>query len=366
MADNPFTAMKETPSNYIGSKDASAFTGQKGTPSNYMYSKADGSAKKPSGKGKDKPDVASLRKELMDRKKRIQAAKEDGTFDDIRSRFNEQGMKSGVMMNEFGEIFDRSTETMPMPKNRTTGGVRKKGETEEEFRGRMDAGIPRGTAGKGGLSSGYALQDRNLTAEEAGMKGAIIEGEGGQLNRDGSRSKRGIRPAPQSSTGRDYDPVAARERMMGDARAAVAAKKEQQAADDFLLKKREEAARTPGTSRGFANKYGTGQATTLTPEQFAKRKPATVTEGGRNPAPNNKIKDRNMPQRTPITNDLREVLGFMDKEQQADRKGARMPPSGFQERLDSVAEQRKRLASNFNRDRYKDMAMSQGKSMPRR
>ena len=105
--------------------------------------------------------------------------------------------------------------------------------------------------------------------------------------------------------------------MMGDARAAVAAKKEQQAADDFLLRRQEEAARTPGTSRGFANKYGTGQATTLTPEQFAKRKPATVTEGGRNPAPNNKIKDRNMPQRTPITNDLREVINWMNAEQES-------------------------------------------------
>jgi hypothetical protein len=258
MADNPFTAMKETPSNYIGSKDASAFTGQKGTPSNYLYSKADGSAKKPSGKNKDKPDVANLRKELMDRKKRIQAAKEDGTFDDIRSRFNEQGMKSGVMMNEFGEIFDRSTETMPMPKNRTRGGVRRRGEPEEVFRARMDAGIPRGTAGKGGLSSGYALQDRNLTAEEAGMKGAIIEGEGGQLNRDGSRSKRGVRPAPQSSTGRDYDPVAARERMMGDARAAVAAKKEQQSADKKLDVMDAMKRRKPGFRDAFANQYGTG------------------------------------------------------------------------------------------------------------
>ena len=154
MADNPFTAMKDTPSNYIGSKDASAFTGQKGTPSNYLYSKADGSAKKPSGKNKDKPDVASLRKELMDRKKRIQAAKEDGTFDELRSRFNEANMASGTMMNEFGEIFDRSSETMPMPKNRTRGGVRKKGEPEEVFRARMDAdtGHMRVDDGLSGLS----------------------------------------------------------------------------------------------------------------------------------------------------------------------------------------------------------------------
>jgi hypothetical protein len=334
MADNPFTAMKETPSNYIGSKDASAFTGQKGTPSNYMYSKADGSAKKPSGKGKDKPDVASLRKELMDRKKRIQAAKEDGTFDDIRSRFNEQGMKSGVMMNEFGEIFDRSTETMPMPKNRTRGGVRKKGEPEEVFRARMDAGIPRGTAGKGGLSSGYALQDRNLTAEEAGMKGAIIEGEGGQLNRDGSRSKRGVRPAPQSSTGRDYDPVAARERMMGDARAAVAAKKEQQAADDFLLRRQEEAARTPGTSRGFANKYGTGQATTLTPEQFAKRKPATT--------PLSRSQGTKM--------SLREEIGFLNKEQEA----AGMPALDSRRRLQE-SDARMRAFNNQRKNQVTQM-----------
>ena len=320
----------------------------------------------PAAKGKDKPDVPNLRKELTDREKRIRAAKEDGSFEAIRQSFNEASMASGTMMDERGNIVPRDSGS-PMPKGRGRGGVRRKDESREEFRARMDAGMPRGMGAAGtGIDAFNALQDRNLTPQEAAAKASIIRAEGGQINRDGSRSKRGVRPAPQSSTGRDYDPVAARERMMGDARAAVAAKKEQQAADDFLLRRQEEAARTPGTSRGFANKYGTGQATTLTPEQFAKRKPATVTEGGRNPAPNNKIKGRNMPQRTPITNDLREVLGFMDKEQQADRKGARMPPSGFQERLDSVAEQRKRLASNFNRDRYKDMAMSQGKSMPRR
>jgi hypothetical protein len=266
---------------------------------------------------KAKPDVPRLRKELTDREKRIRAAKEDGSFDEIRSRFNEASMASGTMMDERGNIVPRDSGS-PMPKGRGRGGVRRKDESREEFRARMDAGMPRGMGAAGtGVDVLNALKDRNLTPQEAAAKASIIRAEGGQINRDGSRSKRGVRPAPQSSTGRDYDPVAARERMMGDARAAVAAKKEQQAADDFLLRRQEEAARTPGTSRGFANKYGTGQATTLTPEQFAKRKPATVTEGGRNPAPNNKIKDRNMPQRTPITNDLREVINWMNAEQES-------------------------------------------------
>jgi hypothetical protein len=64
--------------------------------------------------------------------------------------------------------------------------------------------------------------------------------------------------------------------MMGDARAAVAAKKEQQSADKKLDVMAGMKSRIPGTTRGFANQYGTGQATTLTPEQFANRKPATT------------------------------------------------------------------------------------------
>jgi hypothetical protein len=270
-------------------------------------------AAKPAAKGKDKPDVPRLRKELTDREKRIRAAKEDGSFDEIRSRFNEASMASGTMMDERGNIVPRDSGS-PMPKGRGRGGVRRKDESREEFRARMDAGMPRGMGAAGtGIDALNALKDRNLTPQEAAAKASIIRAEGGQINRDGSRSKSGVRPAPQSSTGRDYDPVAARERMMGDARAAVAAKKEQQVADDFLLRRQEEAARTPGTSRGFANKYGTGQATTLTPEQFAKRKAATT--------PLSRSQGTKM--------SLREEIGFLNKEQEA----AGMPAMDSRQRL---------------------------------
>jgi hypothetical protein len=270
-------------------------------------------AAKPAAKGKDKPDVPRLRKELTDREKRIREAKKDGSFEAIQSRFNEASMASGTMMDDRGNIVPRDSGS-PMPKGRGRGGVRRKDESREEFRARMDAGMPRGMGAAGtGVDVLNALKDRNLTPQEAAAKASIIRAEGGQINRDGSRSKRGVRPAPQSSTGRDYDPVAARERMMGDARAAVAAKKEQQAADASLLRRQEEAARTPGTSRGFANKYGTGQATTLTPEQFAKRKPATT--------PLSRSQGTKM--------SLREEIGFLNKEQEA----AGMPVMDSRQRL---------------------------------
>jgi hypothetical protein len=115
-------------------------------------------------------------------------------------------------------------------------------------------------------------------------------------------SKAGVRPAPRSSTGRDYDPVAERKNMLADAAAAVAERKNLQASDLALLQKQEAAARTPGTMRGFANKYGSGQAKTNTLKEFIDRKPATITEGRHNP----------------ITNSMREVLGWMNKDQQAE------------------------------------------------
>jgi hypothetical protein len=230
-------------------------------------------ANKPAAKAK--PDVPRLRKELTDREKRIRAAKKDGSFDAIRQSFDEASMASGTMMDERGNIVPRDSGS-PMPKGRGRGGVRRKDESREEFRARMDAGMPRGMGAAGtGVDALNALKDRNLTPQEAAAKASIIRAEGGQINRDGSRSK-AVRAAPRSSTGRDYDPVAARERMMGDARAAVAAKKEQQAADKKLDVMAGMKSRIPGTTRGFANQYGTGQATTLTPEQFANRKPATT------------------------------------------------------------------------------------------
>jgi hypothetical protein len=261
-------------------------------------------ASKPKSSGKDKPDVPNLRKELTDREKRIRAAKKDGSFDAIRQSFNEASMASGTMMDERGNIVPRDSGS-PMPKNRTRGGVRGRDESREAFRARMDAGMPRGMGAAGtGVDVLNALQDRNLTPQEAAAKASIIRAEGGQINRDGTRSKSGVRPAPQSSTGRDYDPVAARERMMGDAGAAVAAKKEQQAADDFLTKKREEAIRTPGSVGGFATKDGWGERKTLTPEQFAKRKPATT--------PLSKSQGTSIP--------LRDEIDFLRKMQSRNKK----------------------------------------------
>ena len=308
-------------------------------------------ANKPAAKAK--PDVPRLRKELTDREKRIREAKKDGSFDAIQSRFNEASMASGTMMDDRGNIVPRDSGS-PMPKGRGRGGVRRKDESREEFRARMDAGMPRGMGAAGtGVDVLNALKDRNLTPQEAAAKASIIRAEGGQINRDGSRSKSGVRPAPQSSTGRDYDPVAARERMMGDARAAVAAKKEQQAADASLLRRQERAIRRPGYVGGFANKYGTGEIKTTTPEEFAKRKAATT--------PLSRSQGTKM--------SLREEIGFLNKDQGAVGMPGLDSESRLQDsdaRLKSFNDKRKKLTPDYRRDLFKDMAMAQGKSMPRR
>jgi hypothetical protein len=211
---------------------------------------------------------------------------------------------------------------VPLPKGRGRGFMRGKDESDLEYAYRKAQGIPGG--GKpAGLSEFFAMQDRNLTPEEARIKASIIESEGGQIGAGGTVSKRGIRSAPQSSTGRAYDPVAERKALLETTRSAVAERKGAQAADAALTRKQEESARTPGTIRGKANQYGWGQAKTLTPEEFAKRKPAMVTEGRHNP----------------VTNKLTEVLGWMDKDQQA----AGMPASGYKQRLRDVKDARKQF-----------------------
>jgi hypothetical protein len=222
-------------------------------------------------------------------------------------------------------------EARAMPSSRAVGGVRGKDERDEEFDARMNRAVPRGArSGKsGGLEEQMFLQE-GYTPEAARLKANILRSEGGEAFRaeDGSIQTRGAgqRKEVTSSTGRAYDPIRERKELMQRGREAVAARKEAQAADDFLVKKREEAIRKPGSVGGFATKDGWGERKTLTPEEFAKRKPAMVTEGRNNP----------------VTNKMTEVLGWMDKDQQA----AGMPASGFEQRLRGVESQRKKLLSN--------------------
>lgn len=223
-------------------------------------------------------------------------------------------------------------EPRALPKNRAVGGVRRKDERREDFEARMNRGVPRGArSGAGGGLDEQLFIDEGMAPDEARLKAKILRSEGGEAYRDpkdGKIKTRGVGQRREVNLdGRAaYDPIRERKELMQRGREAVAARKEAQAADDFLAKKAEASARTPGTMRGFANKYGTGSAKTLTPEEFAKRKPAMVTEGRNNP----------------VTNKMTEVLGWMDKDQQA----AGMPASGFEQRLRGVESQRKKLLSN--------------------
>jgi len=212
---------------------------------------------------------------------------------------NQRQFREDLMQQAQGE----GEDLVPMPQGRGRGGVRGRYESPLDFEARMNReGGPSRVRDKGGLDAMYLMNNRGRTAEEAGTQAEIIRSQGGRVNADGTMSKAGVRPAPRSSTGRDYDPVAERKNMLADAGAAVAERKNLQASDLALLQKQEAAARTPGTMRGFANKYGSGQAKTLTSDEFAKRKAATITEGRHNP----------------VTNSMREVLGWMNKDQQAE------------------------------------------------
>jgi len=239
------------------------------------------------------------RQKLLEKQQAYEA--DSGALDEaLATPINQRQFREELMQQAQGE----GEDLVPMPQGRGRGGVRGRYESPLDFEARMNReGGPSRVRDKGGLDAMYLMNNRGRTAEEAGTQAEIIRSRGGAVDKTGTKMlKAGVRPAPKSSTGRDYDPVAERKNMLADAGAAVAERKNLQASDLALLQKQEAAARTPGTMRGFANKYGSGQAKTLTPEEFAKRKEATITEG------------RNRP----VTNSMREVLGWMNKDQQAE------------------------------------------------
>jgi hypothetical protein len=238
------------------------------------------------------------RQKLLEKQQAYEA--DSGAFDEaLATPINQREYREWLMQQAQGE----GEDLVPMPQGRGRGGVRGRYESPLDFEARMNReGGPSRVRDKGGLDAMYLMNNRGRTAEEAGTQAEIIRSQGGRVNADGTMSKAGVRPAPRSSTGRDYDPVAERKNMLADAGAAVAERKNLQASDLALLQKQEAAARTPGTMRGFANKYGSGQAKTNTLQEFIDRKPATITEGRHNP----------------VTNSMREVLGWMNKDQQAE------------------------------------------------
>jgi len=228
----------------------------------------------------------------------------DVTVDQLRALLLQGQQSSNSAMADALAAPMPTDNSVPMPQGNARGGVRGKYESPMEFEARMNRERgPRGSFSGGGLDAFNAMQDRGLTVDEAGRKAGIIRSQGGRINADGTMSKAGARPAPQSSTGKSYDPVAERKNMLADAGAAVAERKNLQAADTALLKQQEKEAMTLGNVRGFANKYGSGQAKTVLRD--APRAPATVTLG------------RN----APFTLPLQEEIDILKKEQ----KGRGMP-----------------------------------------
>jgi hypothetical protein len=218
----------------------------------------------------------------------------------------------------------------PLSKERGVGFVQGKNESDDAFAARKAQGLPSGARKPGtGMTESYYLQDRSNTPEEAKLRAALLDSQGGTLAPDESGNitiqKKGYRAAPQSSTGRNYDPVAERKSMMANAAAAVEERKNLQASDQKLAEMQEAKMRTPGRMSGFANKYGTGQAKELTAQELLDRKPATT--------PLSRTTGEMMP--------LRDELLFLNKDQVA----SGMPDSGYQERLDSAEKKRKKLLS---------------------
>jgi hypothetical protein len=202
-------------------------------------------------------------------------------------------------------------DMIPMPSNRGVGGVRGKFESGEAMDFRMNQGLPRGArhGGGGGVGQALLMNEGGMGVEEARIKSNIISSRGGRIVKrdDGSLATESTtaRKAPQSSTGRDYDPVAERKAMLANAKAAVDERKNLQKSDTALARKQFAASQVPDTMRGFANQYGSGQAKTLTAEEFANRPEATATLG------------RN----APFTLPLREEIDILKREQ----KGRGMP-----------------------------------------
>lgn len=241
------------------------------------------------------------RQQLLEKQKAYEA--DSGALDEaLATPINQRQFRDELMQQAQGE----GEDLVPMPQGRGRAFTQGKYEPDADFKARVNReGGPSRVRDKGGLDAMYLMNNRGRTAEEAGTQAEIVRSQGGRINADGTMSKAGVRPAPRSSTGRDYDPVAERKNMLADAGAAVAERKNLQASDIALLQKQEAAARTPGTMRGFANKYGSGQAKTLTPEEFANRPAATATLG------------RN----APFTLPLQEEIDILKKEQ----KGRGMP-----------------------------------------
>jgi hypothetical protein len=216
------------------------------------------------------------------------------------------------------------------PKGRGVGFVQGKDERDDEFAARKAQGLPSGARKPGtGMTESYYLQDRSNTPEEAKLRAALLDSQGGTLAPDESGNitiqKKGYRAAPQSSTGRNYDPVAERKSMMANAAAAVEEHKNLQASDQKLAEMQEAKMRTPGRMSGLAGPSGFGQAKELTAQELLDRKPATT--------PLSRTTGEMMP--------LRDELLFLNKDQVA----SGMPDSGYQERLDSAEKKRKKLLS---------------------
>lgn len=196
-------------------------------------------------------------------------------------------------------------EQRAMPKSRAVGGARGKDESREEFAARMNRGVPRGArSGAGGGLDEQLFIDEGMAPDEARLKAKILRSEGGEAYRDpkdGKIKTRGVGQRREVDLdGRAaYDPIRERQELMQRGREAVAAKREAQKADKKLDVIQGMKSRIPGTVTGFANEKGWGERKTLTPEQFANRPAATVTEG------------RNFP----VTNKMTDVIDWMKKDQ---------------------------------------------------
>jgi hypothetical protein len=236
------------------------------------------------------------RQKLLEKQQAYEA--DSGALDEaLATPINQRQFREELMQQAQGE----GEDLVPMPQGRGRGGVRGRYESPLDFEARMNReGGPSRVRDKGGLDAMYLMNNRGRTAEEAGTQAEIIRSQGGRVNADGTMSKAGVRPAPRSSTGRDYDPVAERKNMLSDAALAVRAKKQEQAGQQFDDLARMSRAQQVGSTRSFANKYGSGQGTTVLKD--APRPEATVTLGRNNP----------------FTLPMREEIGFMENDMKAE------------------------------------------------
>jgi hypothetical protein len=196
-------------------------------------------------------------------------------------------------------------ERRAMPKSNAVGLIQGKDEPDADFALRKSKALPRGarSGAGGGLDEQLFLQEGD-TPRDARRRAAILRAEGGEAYRDPADGKIKTRGVGQrrevNLDGRTaYDPIRERQELMQRGREAVAAKQEAQRADKKLDVIQGMKSRIPGTVTGFANEKGWGERKMLTPEQFANRPAATVTEG------------RNFP----VTNKMTDVIDWMKKDQ---------------------------------------------------